>query len=169
MSSFFKIQPKQCRYPLDQKEVGEINQAVKRVLFFDPAEVYERISVQLKPFQRYQKVSVTDMFLKKNDGFCDCGCGVKLTGRQQRWAKKECADFTFYVWSIIVGRQDFIGKLIGTYYGYDCAIESCENGDLELDHIIGIKHGGGRSWLSNYQFLCRHHHVKKTRNDFKKT
>ena len=136
----------------------------KRVLFFDPADVYKRI--EINTFKRIQtKLEMGKIFPKSNIDICACGCGQKLSFRRKRWATDDCARFATAVWEIIDGRQRPIASLLYHYYGKTC--NSCfSKSALRLDHIVPVKHGGGGCWFSNYQFLCHACHVKKTNLDF---
>lgn len=59
------------------------------------------------------------------------------------------------------------------YYGYGC-INGCERkhpdsplyDNIDIDHIVPVKLGGGGCWLSNYQPLCKPCHKTKTVADF---
>jgi hypothetical protein len=146
----------------------------KRVLNFDPVNVPNQYVV--RPYQRYQYVSVVQLFPKVGN-VCGCGCGVELTGRQRRWATEDCQSYAVAVWGIIAGRFDTMQRYMRKYHGWVCSECGCRdkgkeagaNGtisDLQIDHIIPVKLGGGGCWLSNYQILCSACHVSKTNKDF---
>ncbi len=146
----------------------------KRVLAFDPSNVPNLYTP--KPFQRYQYISVLQLFPKVGN-VCGCGCGVELTGRQRRWATEDCQSYAVAVWGIIAGRSDTIQRYMRKYHGWKCSLCGCEdkghemgaNGTvswIKIDHIIPVKLGGGACWLSNYQLLCHECHVPKTNKDF---
>jgi len=135
----------------------------KRVLFFNPAEVYARINTN--HYKRFQSISIKAMF-PKNGKVCGCGCGRVLQGRQTRWATDDCYLFADAVWAIITGRMPIIRRFVKKYHGRKCAHCTTRTiGKLEVDHIIAVKHGGGCGWLSNYQLLCSTHHKHKTKAD----
>jgi hypothetical protein len=148
--------------PLPFKEIWNDSEKRKRVLFFNPSPVYERIKVD--PYKRIQSISVGEMF-PSIPGECSCGCGAKLEGRRTRWAGEDCSYFAFAVRGIICGHQQVISGYICSYSDYKCM--RCEHKEvLFVDHVIPVKHGGGGCWLSNYQYLCHECHVEKTKEDF---
>lgn len=146
--------------PLDFREI-KAPAYVKRLLFFDPADVYSKITID--PLQRYNKPEFNDLFPEKKDGICDCGCGKKLKASQKRWATPDCLKFAVGVYNIISGATPYIEWLIGFYYGKGCVL--CGETPCEADHIIAVNQGGGGSWLRNFQFLCEQHHKEKTAKD----
>ena len=174
MSDIFEIQPDWCRKPLPFKEFEwsdwelEYPKYVKkweRVLRYDPTELYERIGHLIDPHKRILSIGMYEFFPPKGTGLCDCGCGQKLEGRRSRWATHECSSFVFAVRSIICNIHQIPSDYITRYFGEKCVeCEGIEN--LQLDHIIGVKHGGGGCWLPNYQWLCRACHTPKTNKDF---
>lgn len=148
-----------------------------RVMFFDPI-VIERLIQQgvINPWERFQHgLKWMHLFpCVEGSKQCACGCGKELKGRQTRWASKECQDFAGDVHKIIYGdTSQTIYRYLVFYYGPKCCkCESPTPGDtLYVDHITAVTNGGGGSWLSNFQLLCRYHHEKKTKSDinFKKT
>lgn len=143
-------------------------QVINRVLSLDPTELYERISQKIDPFKRHQGIQVDDLF-PKLEGKCACGCDVVprsfKNGSNEKYAKNTCKTFVNDVVSIINNYFQKPSYYITKYYGKKCS--ECDEKDfLELDHIVGVKHGGGGSWLSNYRWLCRKHHVHKTNESF---
>jgi len=168
--NLFEIQPPECRKQLtfETSKITTKSKVFKRILNFDPTSLYEKInqSKKLNPFKRFCKIEFSILF-PKIEGVCGCGCEQKLTGRRSRWASSDCQRFATSVYHIITGKATFLRKLrkiiIG---GYFCEICFKDKVDLELDHLIPIKHGGGGSWLSNYQFKCKACHRIKTNNDF---
>lgn len=165
--NFLEIQPEKCREPFELKRLKlpfyDVK-AFKRAMFFDPTEIYKRISDLLNPYKRYQSISIGIVFPQIDKPICDCGCGKKLKGRQRRWANQDCSTFAYYVTSIISGQPSTIYAFITAYYGFGCI--ECKSEGIEIDHVVGIKHGGGRCWLSNYRPLCTICHQKKTNKDF---
>ena len=167
----FDVQPASCREPLTLPTKGVNWKHIhKRVFFFDPTSVYERINELnlLNPYQRHCSVSMMHLF-HNIENKCACGCNQELSGRQKRWASKECSVFAVYVFDIIAGRQQTLRKLRSLFVGgLHCEVCGIQGYDvsLELDHIIPVKHGGGGGWLSNYQFKCKKCHREKTNMDF---
>lgn len=146
----------------------------ERVLFFDPAPIYDRVGHLIDPHKRHAGIGMDQMF-PKLEGKCACGCAEKPKGSepgeekawQRKWASDECQAFASDVLSIVNNYFGVPAKYITRYAGKVCS--QCPNLHfLELDHIIGVKHGGGGSWLSNYRWLCKDCHTDKTNRDFKK-
>ncbi len=144
---------------------SEIEPYRRRVLLFDPAEVYSNI--ETSPFTKHQKgLTMATTFPEKKDGLCDCGCGKLIAGRRRRWASDECQQFAYFVYLVITGDWFAIHKLLEDYYGERrCRICKMLNetnfdkdptGDstVKIGYIISVKEGGGGCWLNNYQFIC---------------
>jgi 5-methylcytosine-specific restriction endonuclease McrA len=159
---------------LPYKEVQTKRDWEKRVLFFDPAPVYDRIKID--HYSRHPSVSVEDIF-PAIPGVCACGCGKPLTGTRRKWATNECSEFGVSVRFIINGNLGLLQRYLRYYYGWKCQKCGCEdkghdmgkNGTvswIKVDHIIPVKKGGGGWWLSNYQLVCHDCHVGKTNEDF---
>lgn len=75
--------------------------------------------------------------------------------------------FVNQVFLIVRGDTDFIKGYLGQLYGYGCV--KCGSTEYtEVDHIVGVKQGGARSWLSNYRILCRRCHAVKSGMDRRK-
>ncbi len=165
----FELQPQECRIPIIlENKITTKSKIIKRVLAFNPIDVYSRINDAdaLNPFKRYNNIKFEILF-PKLDGVCGCGCGNKLSGRRTRWFSNDCQRFATSVYQIITGDTSYLRRIRKTIIGkYIC--ETCLNveKDLELDHIIPVKHGGGGSWLSNYNFKCKSCHRIKTNTDF---
>lgn len=139
----------------------------ERVLFFNPKKIYKRLGNRIDKNKRHIGLSMDDVF-PKIIGKCACGCKlIPPSGNdwQRKWGNYKCQSFASNVLSII---NNYFGKpafFINIYYGKKCF--KCESTlDLELDHIIGVKHGGGGCWLSNYMWLCKVCHNNKTNKDF---
>lgn len=134
-----------------------------KVLFFNPTEVYNRLKGEINPYERIQSIRGTiSIFPKTNDGLCRCGCGKEA---KRQWATQNCANFAYQVSMIIIYGTSQIGHLLEYYYGKGCVV--CNNtNDIEIDHIIPVKHGGGGCWLSNFHPLCHKCHLDKTHKDF---
>lgn len=144
--------------PLQVKNVGKRVPWKIRVLFFDPTETYSRINVDRH--KRVQKIPMMKMFPPKGK-LCRCGCKKKLTGKRTSWATTYCSKFAYDVYSIICGYTSTIRNYLIIYHStWKCL--HCDQTDVDMDHIVGVKEGGGGCWLSNFQLLCHDHHVKKT-------
>lgn len=173
------------RAPLIKKEImwsdwhrerPELIKRFERVLFFDPSELYSKIEHLIKPTHRHQGLGM-DVLFPKIEKFCACGCG-KLAVQstefkedgvtptwQRKWHSDECGAFAGDVLSIINNYFGKPAKYIDLYYGHKCV--NCDSThQLELDHIVGVKHGGGGCWLSNYEWKCAKCHREKTNSDF---
>lgn len=182
MLNLFVAQPAACRQPLPSRSLklrGRYAAVIGRVLSYDPAPAYTRIADTANPLKRLQtraNLSLAQLFPKKCDGHCDCGCGVKLGGRQRRWASPECAEFSWWVYAVIAGRRDETQRCLRAYWGSSCV----ECGDMpmkqkarrkrmssaiEWDHIVPVHQGGGACWLGNWRPLCNGCHKEKTRID----
>lgn len=164
-----EVQPEWCRKPIERFDTkNELLPKVERVLFFNPESIYEIITERnlINPFSRHPSVSQYDLFPQPDKTICSCGCGVKLTGRQKRWASDDCRWFAGQVWMIIAGYPETISRYRSYISGhYDC--EECgDTLNIELDHLHPIKFGGGGGWLSNYKNKCRKCHRIKTNKDF---
>lgn len=172
--NIFEVQPSWCRELLPKRDIvysewtlanhPEYIEKWERIMYFDPTEIYEKIAHRLNPYKRLHNISISLMF-PDIQGYCACGCGVKLGGRKKRWASEMCSSFAWDVRSIICNAHQRPGFYIDKYRGNDC-VKCGESGLHDLDHMIGIKHGGGACWLSNYQFLCKKCHRNKTNEDF---
>ena len=113
-------------------------------------------------YQRYQKLKVGDFFPQKNDGFCDCGCGIAIFKPKRRWATNVCANMPYIITSIIRGDITIIRQYLIARDGYGC--KNCgDTLDLEVDHIKEVCNGGAGLGLYNYQLLCRVCHKAKTK------
>jgi len=174
-ANILEVQPKECRMPLPRKKIDwsdwlkssrpESIKKFERVMFFDPTELYKQIQHRIDPYRRMGGLAMHDLF-PKADGVCACGCGVKpksyQSGNTQRkWANNICSGFAGDVLSILNNYFQVPGDYISRYYGEKCS-ECEETNGLELDHIVGVKHGGGHGWLSNYLWRCKKCHRKKT-------
>lgn len=150
-------------YPQDH--LINLSETTIRVLYFDPTDIYNRINHLLDPYKRFQSIPIVEIFpFNKIQNRCDCGCEKELTGRQRRWHDSYCRRFATAVWAIICGYNSTIYNYVTDYYGNKCL--KCGSDGIEIDHIIGVKHGGGGSWLSNYKPLCTLCHRQKTNKDF---
>ena len=120
--------------------------------------------IAMNAFLRYQKGMVLADFYPSQDGYCACGCGRKLTGRQTRWASRECNDRAYEEFAILKGGTSTVRKALferDLGFCHNCGVYD-EN--WEADHIIPVSQGGGACGLDNYQTLCPDCHKEKTKN-----
>lgn len=135
----------------------------KRILFFDPKDVYERALPFIDPNKRIQtKLNTAILFPKRTDKLCRCGCG--LEGKKM-WASLECSQFAYSVYQIIAYGTSGAKNTLKYYYGDKCQICK-ENYWEDIDHIIPVKHGGGGCWINNFLPVCKKCHKEKTKKDF---
>ncbi len=133
-----------------------------RIIFFDPAQVYERIGDSIDHYKRTQKnLNLNVLFPKITDKVCRCGCGKPC---KYEWANTNCSSFAYNVYLIIAYGSTQSRKFIETYYGSECV--KCGDYGCDIDHVIPVKHGGGGCWLSNFVPLCKKCHKDKTKKDF---
>lgn len=149
--------------PLPFKELVNVKSHQRRIVLFDPTEVYSHITIN--KFERFQNISIEDIFPIR-DEVCNCGCGLILEGRRFRWATEECKLFAQGVWGIIKGHPGFYKYSLMAYHEEWKCCRCGNNGDVQMDHIVPIMKGGGGCWLSNFQLLCKRCHKFKTSKDF---
>jgi len=141
--------------------------AYLRFLDSDPSLIYtESLISKIDPYKRIQSMAVADMFPILEPGKCVCGCGQNIRKGGRRYASQECMYYINYVFEIIYGRTDSIGRYLEIVNGLIC--NKCKKTRLdgwEVDHIIPVGLGGGGSWVNNYQILCHECHVEKTTTD----
>lgn len=162
----FKEQPAECRLPLPYKELDKkVPEYIKRGLLYDPAPLYKRIQFLINPTTRYNLIHFATLFPDPTDDTCTCGCGKKQARKGFKWASTDCQRFSRFCYDVISCRQPpMLTFYLRFYYG-EVKCVKCGGEFSDLDHIIGIKEGGGGSWLSNYQFLCIECHATKTAED----
>jgi 5-methylcytosine-specific restriction endonuclease McrA len=154
-----------------------------RILSFDPAPVYERLGGKINAFSRSNfNFGMEHIFPTVEPGVCACGCGVKITGRRNRYATPECSRFCNYIYNILAGKVPTINYFMtaiagGNYSCMDCgevttwetAVKKKHSYDSEItheiDHIVPVILGGGGCWLGNYQQICVTCHIKKSKRD----
>ena len=133
--------------PINPVFYKNVSDDLKRVVLFDPTEIYQRI--EINPFKRWQPVSI-DAFPVIPE-YCSCGCGTKLSGRKTRWASPDHAIFALTVIRIIQGVSDVIRNVMHGYINEKCAMcgkgpyileKQLKNG-IHVDHIIPVNKGGG--------------------------
>lgn len=147
----------------------------KRILGLNPDKI--NCFYFLDKFKRSQSISFELLFPKKKDGYCDCGCGQKLTGKRTRYASNDCCLFTQSVWGILSGHSEIISKFLKLKFKNwaccNCGVmdkfKELKNGlvvnCIHKDHIMPVHKGGGGCWLDNYQLLCDDCHKDKTKKD----
>lgn len=149
--------------PLEHRDL-QVEEYITRLLFEDPAPAYERVKDLFDPYSRYNKQITFDyMFPKREDGLCSCGCGRPVKKAKKQWASNECQKYAIGVWLIITGNTQYIHGILKNYTPEACF--KCGESPCEADHIVPVNGGGGGSWLSNFQFLCKECHKIKTRED----
>lgn len=117
----------------------------------------------INPFQRRQdNFYLHDMFPKKEDSTCACGCNKLLRGRQKKWASMECADNAYTIFAIIKGNNGIIRKELFKLDEGHCRYCGMYDNKWQADHIIPVEFGGGGRDLSNFQTLCLECHQEKT-------
>jgi 5-methylcytosine-specific restriction endonuclease McrA len=149
--------------PLKYKSIGKRKPHYERVMFFDPTELYKRIKID--KHKRKQSISMENLFPPNDQNRCRCGCDKELSGRRTSWASTDCSRFATDIQAIISGQSKVIKNYLIIYHNWQCIACNVMT-DIEIDHITGVKHGGGGCWLSNYQLLCNTHHRAKTNKDF---
>lgn len=121
----------------------------------------------INKYSRYQSGLNLSFLYPSKDGFCACGCGQRLTGKQKRWASIQCRDNSYINFAIIKGDNSIIRQeLFKRDHGFCYSCGVYDNG-WEADHIISIKSGGGASDLSNFQTLCKSCHKEKSKKNIK--
>lgn len=118
----------------------------------------------INKFQRYQQGLKMEHFYPINkEGFCACGCGQKLTGRQKKWASEFCSEKAYSIFSIYKGNNGMIRKLLFEKDGGFCRNCGVYHKNWEADHIIPVFLGGGFSGIDNFQTLCPECHNEKSK------
>jgi len=114
-------------------------------------------------FKRYQVgLKLEDLYPSKKDGFCDCGCGSKLTGKKKRWYSTNCQNKALINFWIIKGDNFTIRQ---TLYQIDkgfCRNCGVYSKDWHADHILPVFLGGSACGLENLQTLCNDCHKLKS-------
>lgn len=158
--------------PIKPTFLIEPSESKRRVLLFDPTEIYHRAPL-INRYKRSNSIGMEHLFLQSDLSKCACGCGEALTGRRTRWASDVCKNFAVTVFLVLRGDSDVIRRLMLHYLPHECVKCKCGdysistiNGDisgLHVEHIVSIKDGGGCCWLGNFQFMCHRCHAEKTR------
>ncbi len=101
---------------------------------------------------------------------CPCGCGNdpignSSTGRYHRFAHHTCSDQFYAVSEMVTNQGERLRNFLIELRGCKCELCKADfryKSDLEVDHIIEVKNGGGLCWIDNYQLLCIECHKAKT-------
>lgn len=167
---------------LEIEDITDIPEKYHRLISLNPEPFYKRIYDNLpyfSHFKRFNTLKMEVLFPQYDKQLCACGCGNLLSGRQRRWADKDCTRFAMQVFDVICGKSDSITKYLWDIKGYDCELCGIDyhkahelyykptksgivNSQIHLDHILPVHQGGGGCWLGNYQFLCVGCHREKT-------
>ncbi|UZR95305.1 HNH endonuclease [Chondrinema litorale] len=121
--------------------------------------------MKLDNFKRYQNGLTLDTLFPKLMGVCACGCANKLEGRRKKWYSDECRKKALFEFYIIKGDPTFIRKLLFEIDKGFCRSCGSSDEEWEADHIIPVTLGGGACGLDNYQTLCKHCHIEKSKLD----
>src|SRR4051812_37718317 len=100
---FMRIQPSWCRKALPEKELlsPDMKDFEKRVLLYDPTELYDRLQYILNPYQYSSAPTMSKLFpTPKDKSICACGCGNQVQ-EGKRWASEDCWEFANAVWCIL--------------------------------------------------------------------
>lgn len=117
--------------------------------------------------RRQDRLTVGLMF-PTLDGYCACGCGTKLKGRQTRWAGEGHSTLPYHYYAIIAGGTDIIRRYLffrdeGTCAKCGKIWDDWQNEAWDADHIVEVREGGGGCTLDGYQILCNDPcHKRKT-------
>lgn len=116
------------------------------------------------PYKRTQNVKLS-LLTSSINGCCACGCGVKLKGKQVKWASKNCCDSFYRKYEVYRGNTNIIRQeLYSIDRGY-CRNCGVLDPNWQADHIIPVHKGGGACGLENFQTLCLDCHKEKTKKD----
>lgn len=111
--------------------------------------------------KRYQVgLTLNDVYPAKQ-GLCACGCGMKLSVRQRKWASSSCRNNAFNRFAVIKGDTQLIRQrlFIMDQGACRCCGEITEN--WQADHILSVCQGGGGMDIINFQTLCISCHKEK--------
>lgn len=144
---------------------------VNRLNGYDPAPLYERLEID--PKKRRQSYRFDEVWPTEQAGVCACGCGEVLSGRRTRWATDLCSGFAATVYCVVINGDTAgtINNILTTIKSQTtgerlCCIKCGSHDSIQIDHIIGVAHGGGGCWLNNFEPLCHDCHVDKTNRTF---
>jgi hypothetical protein len=116
----------------------------------------------INPKKRFQTgLKVTHLF-PVIDGYCACGCGIKLSGRKRKWATNDCSLNAYITTAIIKGNNEVIRNILYQRDGGYCKNCGIYDSAWEADHIIPVHKGGGACDITNFQTLCTSCHSLKT-------
>lgn len=113
---------------------------------------------------RYQKgLKVSHIFVAAK-GVCACGCKKPLTGRQKKWASRECNDKAYNTLAIVKGNNRAIRKALFRKEEGFCRHCGVFDSKWQADHIRPVQNNGGGYGIENFQTLCESCHNEKTRD-----
>jgi len=145
-----------------------------KVLSFDAATLLATLMSKgkIKPFTRRQDISVDDVLPVQPEGYCACGCGVKIKQPRRKWATDNCCWFGYALQGILIGDTKEIARWLKRkklLAKEPICCEHCKepHAKYEVDHILAVALGGAGQWLDNYALLCHKCHSIKTSNDRK--
>lgn len=116
----------------------------------------------LNKYKRYQEdIDLID-YVPDIPGYCACGCGKKLTGRQKRWASSSCSEKAYAEFAILKGNTTAIRDALFEIDKGFCRLCGAYHEKWEADHIIPVVKGGGGCDITNFQTLCPSCHKAKT-------
>lgn len=115
------------------------------------------------PYKRYQTgLSLVDLFPKRHDGLCACGCNKPLAKGKKRWATPSCQQNAVTLFFIVKGDTKTIRSEL---YKRDDGICNCCGKQVDLweaDHVFPVHRGGAYCDLDNLQTLCVECHKHKS-------
>jgi hypothetical protein len=113
--------------------------------------------------RRQQHINLID-YAPNVGNMCACGCGFVLTGKKKRWATVDCSTKCYEEFAIIKGNTSAIRQALFLIEGGYCRYCGAYDQHWQADHIIPVYKGGAGCNLSNFQTLCLHCHIQKTRS-----
>lgn len=123
----------------------------------------------INPYERVQTKYTFQEHVKKygsnRKGYCRCGCGKKLKGKQRKWATPACSARLLHSYWILKGSGQYIRKALYDIEQGICVRCGTQTEDWQADHIQAVANGGGGKGLENYQTLCLECHKQKTKID----
>lgn len=120
--------------------------------------------MSLNPFLRYQVGMTINKLYPSINGYCACGCGMRLPKSKRKWYADFCRDLAFINSAIIKGDTSVIRTQLFLRDMGACKVCGCITDNWEADHIVPVHHGGGACDLSNFQTLCKDCHNEKSYN-----
>ncbi|MVZ65028.1 hypothetical protein GQF61_04135 [Sphingobacterium sp. DK4209] len=118
----------------------------------------------LNQYSRYQRgLSMEDLFPKREDNTCACGCGNLLYGRKRKWYSQTCMHNSLTQFQIIKGDTSVIREELFKLDGGFCRSCGVYDEKWQADHILSVSEGGAACSLDNFQTLCSCCHKEKTK------